>query len=232
MSINVYWACLEDEWLRANKPVPLSKLFYDKKLYINKDVNNGINGCPAVNDDMHNVFGLESIYDYEFTMTNEGVVSPYNDQLFANRHLVVRSKENKFFTFRQDLIFFTDEPSLLMTSNMFPYLEDNSVTERCMIPQGTFDIGRWFRNTDFTFYLKNNYDTFKISFGDIYSYVKFHTTEKINFIEYRHDEKMSSYLQDVIRARNYFPRARSLEEYYFMLKIKKLILLDIKKRIL
>ena len=34
MAINVYWACLEDEWLRASKPVPLSKLFYDKKLYI------------------------------------------------------------------------------------------------------------------------------------------------------------------------------------------------------
>lgn len=230
MTINVYWACLEDEWLRATKPVPLSKLFYDKKLYINKDSNNGINGCPAVNEDMHNVFGLQSIYDYEFTMKDEGVVSLYNDQAFADRHLVVRSKENKFFTFRQDFIFFTDSPSLLMTSNMFPYLEDNSVTERCMIPQGTFDIGKWFRNTDFTFYLKQNYNTFKISSGDVYSYIKFHTTEKINFIEYRHDDHMATYLRDVIRARNYFPKVRSLEEYYFTLKTKNLILSEIKKR--
>ena len=33
MAINVYWACLEDEWLRAEKPIPLSKLFYDNEIY-------------------------------------------------------------------------------------------------------------------------------------------------------------------------------------------------------
>jgi len=232
MSINVYWACLEEEWLRAKKPIPLSKLFYDKKLYINKDSFNGINGCPAVNDDMHNVFGLPSIYNYEFTMTNDGLTSPYNDQRFADRHVVMRSKDNKFFTFRQDLIFFTDEPSLLMTSNIFPYLEDNNISERCMIPQGTFDIGKWFRNTDFTFYLKNNYDTFKITSDEIYSYVKFHTNEKINFIQYRHDEKIASYLQDVVNSRNYYHKPRILQEYYFTLKTKNLLINDIKKRII
>jgi hypothetical protein len=232
MSINVYWACLEEEWLRAKKPIPLSKLFYDKKLYINKDSLSGINACPAVNDDMQNVFGLSSIYDYEFTMTDQGLISPNNDQRFADRHVVMRSKDNKFFTFRQDLIFFTDEPSLLMTSNIFPYLEDNNISERCMIPQGTFDIGRWFRNTDFTFYLKNNYNQFKIAYDEIYSYVKFHTNEKINFIQYRHDEKIALYLQDVVNSRNYYPRSRMLEDYYFTLKTKNLLIKDIKKRIL
>ena len=39
MSINVYWACLEEEWLRAKKPIPLSKLFYDKKLSANNTIS-------------------------------------------------------------------------------------------------------------------------------------------------------------------------------------------------
>lgn len=228
MAIKVYWASLENEWLRLKKPEPLSKTFYEKNLYINKDSLNGINACPAFNNELKNTFALHSLYDYNFKITPEGIISNLYDQEFANRHLVIRSIENKFFSFRQDLIFFTAEDSLKMTSNMYPYLENNNITTRCMIPQGSFDIGKWFRNTDFTFYLKPQFDEFIISYEEIYSYIQFQTNEKIELIQYKHDDEISSYLSDIILSRDYLTNSRGLEDYYKTLKFKKLLLKKIK----
>lgn len=228
MTVRVYWASLENEWLRIKKPEPLAKTFYEKGLYVNKDTLNGINACPAFNNELKNTFSLFSLYDYNFKISPEGISSTLYDKDFADRHLVIRSPENRFFSFRQDMVFFTAEDSLLTTSNMYPYLENNNVTTRCMIPQGRFDIGKWFRNTDFTFYLKPQFDEFIISYEEVYSYIQFHTDEKIELVQYKHDDEISSYLSDIVLSRDYFSNSRGLEDYYKTLKFKKLLLKKIK----
>lgn len=36
MSINVYWSCLEDQWMLSSAPEPVSNIFYKNNLYDKK----------------------------------------------------------------------------------------------------------------------------------------------------------------------------------------------------
>ena len=55
MSINVYWACVEDEWMRAESPEKVSKRFYERGIK-DKDFLNpaAINYCPSFNTELKN----------------------------------------------------------------------------------------------------------------------------------------------------------------------------------
>lgn len=227
MSINVYWACLENEWMRAEKPESLEKRFYS-----NPKINSSIIKCPAFKDSLKNIFCIKSIYDYEFSLKNGVVTSSYYDQNFFDNHVYIRSVEERVFSFNNWYIFFTDQPSLKVTANIHPFLEKNNVTDRSIVFQGTFDIGKWFRNIEMSFYLKPEYDSFKIEGGEVFSYIKFHTDEKINFIQYRHNEKISSLLKDTLSSRSGVLQKRKLTDYYKNFKIKKIVLNEIKKEII
>jgi hypothetical protein len=185
MSINVYWACLEDAWLLAEQPESVSSKFYNTYTFTRDEPQSNINYCPAFNDNLKNLYSLKSIYDFNFIVDGDNVSTDKYDQKFFDDHVVIRSLRKKFFSFQHKYIFFTDSPSLKTTFYEYPFLEDNNITSRCIIPAGTFDIGRWFRNTEFAFFLKNGFNEFKITKGEVYSYVRFHTEESITFKQFR-----------------------------------------------
>ena len=112
-----------------------------------------------------------------------------------------------------------------------PYFEDNNITDRCTVIPGELDIGKWFRNTDLAFYLKRNYNEFCIEESEIYCYMKFHTTEKINFIQYRQTDKLNLMLLDVLRTKNYKKKVFSIEKFYSMFRSKKMILKEIQENL-
>ena len=221
--MNVYWACVEAEWMAATEPESVSKLFYEK---YKSDIE--IRYCPSFNGHLNNLFAIRSLYDYEFKITGENVTSQSNPNL--DRRLIVRSLKNKFFSFYNKYIFFTDAPSLNVSFYEYPYLEDNDITARCMIPAGTYDIGRWFRNSEFSFFLKKEYDSFKINRGDIYSYIRFHTEEKIQFKEFRMNQKLSDFMWDSGNLQNGCPMG-ALTNYYKAFRSKKLIMKEIKENL-
>ena len=231
MSIIVYWACTEEEWLRAKEPEPIYKKFL-KNL---EDKSTTIELCPSIKDYMKNTFSLKSLYEYHFkTIDNEdGVFSDLYDQKFFNKHVIVRSAKEKLFSFSQKFIFFTEENSLKMSAAMFPFLEDNEITNRCIPIPGTFDIGRWFRPIEFAFYLKNSYNRFEIKEEDIFQYIKFYTEEKIIFKQFYVNEKIIKYAGDGSKAKDYrINKARQLQNYYSMLKHKKNIIKEIKNNLI
>lgn len=232
MAINVYWSFIENEWMRAEEPKPLANSFYGGDLFSKSDSNLDMNKCSAFNSHMNNVFTLKSVYSYEFIVDKERVYSNDYDQAFFNRHVTIKSLDRRLFSFTQGYTFFTDSPSLLITSSEFPYLEDNEFTTRCNLLPGSMDIGKWYRNLDTMFYLKKGYDSFSIKEGDIYSYLRFHTKEKINFIQYRQTDLMNRYMLDCIRAKDNRKLPESINEYYSKFKIKPLILKEIKNNIL
>jgi hypothetical protein len=145
--------------------------------------------------------------------------------------VVVRSLEKKFFSFQTKYIFFTEEPSLNVTFYEYPFLEDNNITTRCIPVAGQYDIGRWFRNTEFAFYLKKDYNEFKINRNEIYSYIRFHTDKKIVFKQFRFNDTLKSYTEDsfALTFGHYF---KTLTEFYNCFKNKKLILKEIKKNLI
>lgn len=231
MSITIYWACNEDEWLRAEEPNSVYKNFI-KNI---KDKNTQAEFCPAVKDYTKNTFSIKSLYDYSFEILKDTgqIVSKMHDQEFFNKHVTVRSNIDKLFSFSQSYVFFTEKKSLKMSASVFPYLEDNNITKTCIPVPGIFDIGKWFRVTEFGFYLRDNINEFKISQDEIYQYIKFQTNNKIIFKQFIINEKIKKYLLDVNVSKNYRKiKNRSLQEYYLMLKHKKYIIDEIKNNLI
>jgi hypothetical protein len=226
MSINVYWACLEEEWLRSEKPENILNLF--------SKTNNGykktnVLQCPSFKKELKNVYGIKSLYKYNFKFNNNEICTKKYDEIFFNRHVEVRSLEERTFSFRQWFVFFTEEDSLEM-SQMAPFLEENNISKRCIVFPGKFDIGKWYRNIDFAFYLKKEYDEFCIEEEEIFCYLKFYTEEKINFIQYRHDQEMQFFLNESISLKKYSNIKNSLEDLYKKLKYKKMLIKKIKEK--
>jgi hypothetical protein len=231
MAINIYWASLEQEWLRAKEPEPVYKVFSKNK----KNIESFISFCPAIKDFNFNTFAIRSIYDYEFLVGNNinGAWSPLYDQKFYDSHVEVRSLEDKLFSFSQKCVFFTEENSLLMSAGILPYFEDNEITKRCITIPGKFDIGKWFRSIDFAFYLKDGIDQFKIKEGEIYQYIKFDTKQKIIFKQFKSNQIIDKYITDVVSVKDFRrTKLRNLSEFYSTLKHKKYIIKEIKNNLL
>jgi hypothetical protein len=230
--INVYWTCIENEWMRATAPEPVTSLFYKERKYDKSQPDINMHHCPAFNLHMENMFALRSIYSYKFGIKDGLVGSDDYDQAFFERHVNTKSIEQKLFSFQQSFIFFTEEDSLPVTMSLLPYFEDNNITDRCIIIPGELDIGKWFRNTDLAFYLKKDHDEFCIEEGEIYCYMKFHTDQKINFIQYRQTDKLNHMLLDILRSKNNKKKVFSIERFYSMFRAKNTILKEIKENLL
>jgi len=231
MSKIIYWACDEDEWLRAKKPEPIYKDFIKNS----KNKNLQIEFCPSIKDYMHNIFSIKSLYDYNFKLkqnTGQAFSDLYNQDFF-DRHVTVRSQEEKCFSFNQRFIFFTEDKSLTMSAGIFPFLENNNITKRCVVVPGMMDIGQWFRRLDFAFYLKNEYNIFEIEENEIFLYIKFDTKEKIEFKQFRVSKQLFNFLRDIEKSKESRKlKNRFLDSYYKMFNNKKYIIKEIKENLI
>ena len=233
MAITVYWACGEEEWIKAEQPEKVLNRFY-KMGFGEKDFSHpaAINYCPVFNETFNNVFAIKSIYDYSFKIENNNIILNMYDQQFFNQHVLIRQLEKKFFTFDMKYIFFTDEDSLEITAYEYPMFEQNEITKRCMMFPGKFDIGKWFRTLEFAFALKNDFNEFSVSNEDVLYYLRFHTKEKINFKQF----KMTSSLVNILHANNkvnHFslnPKT-NIKDFYNKFKGKSYILNEIKQNL-
>jgi hypothetical protein len=226
MAITVYWTSLEPEWMRAEEPLSMyKKLIRDPKID-----GSGIHLCGGSKKYLSKVYGLKSIYEYDFSIseTLEVRSDKYNQEFFDS-HVVIRSAPNKLFSFAQDTVFFTEEKSLELSVGIAPFMEDNSISERCLTVPGTLDIGKWFRSIDFAFFLKNNFNEFKVNEGDIYQYIHFNTEEKIIFKKFIPTQKIKFFAESTTKTTHRRKqRIRPLENYYDMLKHKRHIIKEIK----
>jgi hypothetical protein len=233
MSINVYWTAVAGSGsMLATPPESVMSTFLKKKFIDPDNPLSHIHHCPAFNDNFRNVFTMKSLYNYEFFLENGTLTSKDYDQEFYDNHVVIRSYEKRFFTFMNSYLFFTDEPSLNATFYEYPCFEDNNITQRCIPIAGQFDIGKWFRNTEFVFFLKHSHQSFKIEQNEVYSYMRFHTHKKINFIEFNYSDKLKKFNQQRAEAITKVSRLSKLENYYKMFRHKKLILKEIKENVI
>jgi hypothetical protein len=233
MTIKVYWACNEYEWMRASKPDPVSKKYYSKFKSNDGSQLASINRCPAFNDYLTNLYELKSIYDYEFYIEDNLVKSNMYSEKFFDDHVVIRDINQKWFSFSQQYIFFTEEPSLLMTVYEFPNFENNNITENCHTIPGQFDIGKWFRNTEFPFFLKKDCNRFKIKENEVYSYIRFHTDEPIEFVQFIATDKINEFLNDARNLNiNQKRKILSMQYIYSKFNHKDKILSEIKSNII
>jgi len=231
MSINIYWSCLEKEWMRATPPTPIFKNFYGSD---NFDHFSGISKCPAFHKYNKNIYSLNSIYSYDFKITKneigEDIVkSDLFDQQFMNDHLIVRSLKQKMFSFLMHFIFFTEEKSLNITM-LPPYLEKSDLSSSLIFLPGEFDMAKWYRPLEFPFILRGN--SFSIKEYEPYVYIKFNTKKKIKLVQFYESEKLAKYREDYIYAKEYNKKIKKLEDYYQMSKLKDRIIKEIKNNVI
>ena len=180
----IYWGantCHSLEGIRADAPISiLQKLFHER---IPKNLVGEVdyNRCPALVDELINVYGVKSYYDYTLRFGKDGVSSPDYDQEFFDRHIITKSS-NLFF-YRIIFAFFTEEPSLEM-SLLPAYMEDNSVVNNTIMLPGKIDIGKYFRGLEFAFHVKQNCNEIIFNRKEICYYIKFHTKKKLKFKQF------------------------------------------------
>lgn len=229
----IYWACDEIEWLRAKEPT----LIYPKIIKKPSAEEVGLRLCPAFKDYTNNTFGIHSLYDYDLIIDPDAtddlfVKTTMYDQDFFNEHVIVRSSQDKCFTFRQRFIYFTEEDSLEASFGVHPFFENNDVAERCMIVPGTFDIGKWFRSIDFAFYLKDKYNEFIIKEDDIFQYAVFHTDKKIVFKQFYMNDFLKQQALAVLNSKRHRDNTfRKLSSYYSLSRDKDKIIKAIKNNL-
>lgn len=231
MTVNVYWACIEKNWMVADAPSPVYPSFLKNQNFYDERNNVSLSSCPAFRDSYFNVYGLKSLFDYSFKIQNGIIKSDLYDQEFFDDHVVIRSIDMKFFSFNNRYIFFSDEDSLLTTFYEYPIFEDNNITQKCIPIQGTYDIGKWFRNTEFPFYLKKDVNDFYIERNEVYSYIRFHSKKKIQFIQFKWNSILDNFCSDSTYISRY-NKVGLLNNYYKLFKNKKFIIKEIKRNII
>ena len=191
--IIIYWGVdtsYTTEGLRVEPPVPiLNKLFKDRipSGPIAAEVN--YNKCPALHNELINVYGMKSIYDYNFEINPESgrmqwggpqeIAQSYDEEFF-NTHLNVRSLKGNLFSFTETLVFFTETPSLML-SLLPAFMEDNNIVKNTICIPGQFDIGKYFRILEYAWHFRKGCNKIEFSRKEISYYIKFYTKEKIKF---------------------------------------------------
>ena len=236
MAITVYWACLDKEWHKAEKPEKVSDRFYKLGFGHPGPIDHGsINYCPVFNSNLNNVFAIKSLFNYSIKIKDNNLYSDMYDKQFFDTHVVPRQIEKKFFSFSTEYIFFTDEDSLEMTAYEYPVFEQNEITKRCMMFQGTFDIGKWFRPTEFAIALKDEFDEFIVNEKDVLYYLRFHTKEKINFKQFKFNDHLHSIIKYhfKIGVPHYRSKSKkSIQDFYNKFQEKPYILKEIEKNLI
>jgi hypothetical protein len=233
MAITVYYSMLEDEWIRASEPVNLMQRFHELHDSGTKSKFGQPLRCPAVSDSMINMYGLSSIYDYELYVDDDfKVSSPVHDQKFYDSHVIIRDISKKYFSFLQRYIFFTDAKSLELSIHPYPFMEQHDLSKSVYSVPGKVDIGKWFRPLDYSFYIKDDFNSFKINQGDIYSYISFNTKEKIIFKKFAPAPSILMYSNACVNSTTGVEYKRKpLEYFYNMFSFKKQVLKEIKKNL-
>lgn len=231
MTINIYWASCDKNWMFQRKPDPVLTKLNSSNLKTNQESIYMMNKCPALADELINTYNMYSIYDYEFYIDLESNLVKSNcfDQTFFDTNVNVRSIPHKLFSYRQGFVFFTDEDTLDVTFCKFPFLEDNEVTKRCKIIPGRFDIAKWFRPIELAFFLKKEYNSFQIFKDDILYYTQFHTDKKINLKQFYYNDRLIEFANVCGNGAQF--SLKNLDNYYKMFKLKKLILKEIKSNL-
>lgn len=233
MSIVVYWANAEKEWMRAETPELVSKSFYSKNIIEKNNPKLNLNYCPGFNENLKNLYAIKSIYDYSIILEPNHAYSNFYDQKFYDDHVLIRSLEKKAITFSQKNIFFTEHNTLKMTAYEYPFFEQNEITKRCILIPGKFDIGKWFRPLEFPFFLKNDFDTFVVNEGDIMYYVRFHTEEKIILKQFMITDKLYDMIDSTVNISiNRTKMFNNFNLFYNKLRHKPLIIKEIKENLI
>lgn len=205
-------------------------------------LSSDIKQCPAAVNHLKNTFRVKFNGNYDFAWTDEGPVSSQKSAEVTDKFLKVRDQKAGLFSLSTlSTVFFTEEPSLLMEVKNAIYAR-NDFRKYATFLEGVYDVGKWYRQTDLAFYLREKNQIVNIEYGDPVFYVKFLTDYKVRLKKYHFSENLLSMLSNIYSNRSLLSdnMAKSsikdkLQKYYWAFaetKYKTFILKEIKNNLM
>lgn len=181
--MKVYWAPLD------NKEMNLTLAYYEPSRLANNipvDLrDSGYYKCPAFMETVKNTFALKSpiSLDIDFNPSKQ-LASAGNENLFNLKARIDDATDHRIVQFGFNYLFFAEKP--LRMTQMHPYLHHNTFTDNGNTLLGEFDVGRWLRPLQASFIINPKIKdySYRIKRGDIYSYIRFNTDEKIELVNF------------------------------------------------
>ena len=183
--------------------------------YNGQTKQNNFKLCPAYLDHNANLFALRFPIDYNLSITPQGYTTTALDQEFFNNFVMIRDPEQKLVSFGVRYVFFAEEPCQISLQQ--PYMEDNDLANKAMSVPGSFDIGQWFRTTDYAVMLKQNCDQVTINRGDVYNYLRVHTDESVEFVRFDYTPELDSIQREILQAKRFLANKSPRLSYYYSL---------------
>jgi len=190
-----------EEGIRAEEPIPILKKFLIEYAGRN-DATKMLSRCPAILDELHNVYGVKSYYDYKLNIDSNNYISTDDyGQKFYDSHIDVRSE--RFVTFRTNHVFFAPYEKSLVISQVAPSLEDNDIANKTLMIPGRFDIAKYFRSMDYAFIFKKETSSITFLREQVCFYVRFHTTRPIIFRQFFWDKEINEYYHPMVAVKKH-----------------------------
>lgn len=204
------------------------------KNFKTQNKHNNFKLCPAYLSHVDNLFSLKFPISYELSIEDHGVGTNTLDQSFFDNFIFVRDLEQRMISFNVRYIFFTEEPCDI--SLQPAYLEDNDLTNKTISLPGMFNAGLWFRTTDYSVIVKQGVTKLNINHGDVYNYLKVHSTEPVEFVKFDYTAELDQIQREILQSKRFLGnKSPRLSYYYSLFKqslYKKKILKLIKENIL
>ena len=225
-----------EEGIRAEEPISILKKFLIE--YAGKDDGSKMmSRCPAILDELQNVYGVKPYYDYKLNIDSNNEISTNDyDQKFFDSHIHIRS--GRLVSLMLNLVFFAPYEKSLLMSQVAPSLEDNEIANSTIIIPGQYDIGKFFRPLEVAFIFKKKVSSIKFLREQVCFYVRFHTTRPIVFRQFFWDTKINEYYHPmmVVKSHKYLNDSMdTILSYYYKLfnkfQFKKKIIKIIEKNL-
>lgn len=226
--VTVYWSCSNKESLRAEEPFNvIQKHIQD----VGKEDNNYLK-CPAFRDTLSNVYGVGSIYDFDFVrdVKQKRIASSLND---IDELITLRDSNLQLISINTFLHLFTEEDGIEVTQTA-AFLEDSKFVRDTITIPGKMDISKWYRPLEQSFRIRNGVEKIDVGLGDPVFYISFNTDKKIKFVRYEMSERCKELAKMCVNSNKNKRKASPLSYYYGLFKknnYKDKVLKEIKKNI-
>jgi hypothetical protein len=222
-----------EEGIRAEEPKPILKKFLKEYTGENEETRM-LSYCPAIKDELINLYGVKPYYDYRLYITSKNIITTDDyDQNFFNEHVYVRS--TKLISLKTNHVFFAPYEKSLLMSQVAPSLEDNSIANSTMLIPGKMDIGKYFRTLDHALILKKETSSIQFLREQVSFYIKFHTTRPIVLRQFFWDKRINEYYRSILAVKFHKYSKASILSYYYNLfgkfQFKKKIIKIIEKNL-
>jgi len=237
MAITVYYGIVNN---RAGfgfnefgfEPEPTTKTIIDDLGLDPSTEASNIFRCPSFQGYIRNTYKVTATFDYNLTWDGTNITSTANDQNYFNEFVISRDVKKGCFSYLDPgLHLFADTDALEV--ELIPAIFEKKPIYKGITLPGEYDIANHFRKIEWAFVLSEP-QTITINNGDPLYYIKFKTTEKIEFKRFYINDELKELQRSITSYRSLTNKTVPLTWYYNVVKkyYKKRFLKLIKQNLL